>query len=194
MWGIMVGSGVIFHTLPLGISCGSCPVSNPPQGPLSGFGELWVPPNPNQHHWRTPVFQQEVHTVQPPILWRAGFAGDGVSLYNQEMMQRNTNIILFLFILFFPPFFVTLRFPQAVAAAASSPRQRHLSPGLFLPSLFGIAISSRTNPAPINNSSPHSLPLPPIAPSSFLLVCPFSCGEEMLEEPEVGAHLYPTPS
>lgn len=61
--------------------------------------------------------------------------------------------------------------PKLSLVAASSPRQQHLSPGLFLPSLFGITISSRTNPRPINNSSllPCLLPLPRITPSSFLL-------------------------
>lgn len=122
VWGIVVGSGVIFHTLPLGISRGSCPMSNPPQGTLSGFGELWVPPNPNQHRWRTPVFQQEVHTVQPPILWRAGFAGDGVSLYNREMMQRNTNIIFILIYSIFSPFFPYLALPPGCSCSSLLPK------------------------------------------------------------------------
>lgn len=39
-------------------------------------------------------------------------------------------------------------------------RQRHLSPGLFLQSLFGSGVSSRTKAFPINNSRLRSLPLP----------------------------------
>lgn len=88
----------------------------------------------------------------------------------------------------FPPFLAHLELPPRLF-----PRRRHLAPGLFFPSLFGSAPSSRTNAAPINNRGSCSLPLPPSDPSSFLLVCPFSCREETPENPGVGVELIHVP-
>lgn len=66
----------------------------------------------------------------------------------------------------FPPFLAHLELPPRLF-----PRRRHLAPGLFFPSLFGSAPSSRTNAAPINNRGSCSLPLPPSLGSVFLSPC-----------------------
>lgn len=157
--------GGYFPYRSLGNRVASRPVFNPPQGPSSGLRGALGTPKPDPEVAAHPNFtaRRKAHEVQLTILWHEGFAEDGVSLLRgREMMQRNENIflkIIIVLLFLFPFFLLTLHFPQAVAG--SSPRQRHLSRGLFLPSLFGIALSSRTKPRPINNSSLRSCSLPP---------------------------------
>lgn len=76
----------------------------------------------------------------------------------RQMKQRNA---AYRTSFFFFPLSSYLALPPSCRWQQPPPqRQRHLSPGLFLQSLFGSGVSSRTKAFPINNSRLRSLPLP----------------------------------
>lgn len=152
------------------VSCALTPI--PSQALPLDFGDL-LSPVPDPEAWLHPKFpaRRTILRVQPPILVARGARrGRSRSRPGRERTEKPKQIpiLFFSFPSFppFPPFLAHLELPPWLF-----PRRRHLAPGLFFPSLFGSAPSSRTNAAPINNRGSCSLPLPPSLGSVFLSPC-----------------------
>lgn len=179
---IAVGSGGLLSLPSPGESVGSralCLILR--QVLCLGFRELLAPQNLSQQHRCTPILQQKGKFIRcnlqfcgTTVLQRMGF----LCTWVRDDAEKYKYLFYYYFIIFFPIFFLPCTSPKLSLVAASSPRQQHLSPGLFLPSLFGIAISSRTKSHPINNSSLRSCLLPTSLVSlclPFSLPCLFFC-------------------